>query len=221
MRELWQLLKHYKPYTTSKVNNLFCTIHEAVAEMRHNRMLIIQDHAGRENEGDLFIPAAFATPEHVNFMITYGKGLVCAPITYKRALQLKLPLMVSEDKNEEYTKCNFTISVDARDCIGSGISAFDRAQTIKALSNPTSQATDFVRPGHIFPLIAKEGLLVKRTGHTEAAIHLALIAKLDPSGVICEIIGDDGLMVRGKDLERFALTHDIKIITIETLVRNS
>jgi len=198
---------------------MFCTVKEALEEIGHKRMLIIQDHGDREDEGDLFIPAEYVAPDTINFMITHGKGLVCMPITSKRAQQLHLPLMVSEKENEEYTKCNFTVSVDAKDGIGSGISAFDRATTIQVLSNPRSHTHDFVRPGHIFPLIAKRGLLDQRKGHTEAAVHLSIQAGLDPSGVICEIIGDHGHMVRGKKLEEYALKYDIKIITIETLLK--
>lgn len=199
---------------------MFCTVQEAIEEIQHKRMLIIQDHGDREDEGDLFIPAEYATPEIINFMITYGKGLVCVPITQKRAAQLDLPLMIPEQENQEYTKCNFTVSVDAREGIGSGISAFDRARTIQILSNPESLADDLVRPGHIFPLIAKERLLTERRGHTEASIELSILAKLNPSGVICEIIGDDGQISRGEGLQQFALKHKLKILTIETLLRN-
>lgn len=199
---------------------MFCTVQEAIKEIQHKQMLIIQDHGDREDEGDLFIPAEYATPETINFMITYGKGLVCVPITQKRAAQLDLPLMIPEQENREYTKCNFTVSVDAREGIVSGISAFDRARTIQILSNPKSLAHDLVRPGHIFPLIAKERLLTERRGHTEASIELSILAKLNPSGVICEIIGDDGQILRGEGLQQFALKHKLKILTIETLVKN-
>lgn len=199
---------------------MFCTVEEAIEEIQQKRILIIQDHDNREDEGDLFIPAKYATSEIINFMITYGKGLVCVPITQEKAQQFNLPLMISEQENQEYTKCNFTVSVDAKDGIGSGISAFDRARTIQILSNPASQADDLVRPGHVFPLIVKEGLLAERKGHTEAAIELSILANLDPSGVICEIIGNDGQMLRGEGLKQFALKHNLKILTIETLVKN-
>ena len=154
-------------------------------------------------------------------MIAHGKGLVCVPITAQRARQLNLPLMVTEQENEEYTKCNFTISVDAKDGIKSGISSYDRTKTIQILSNLDSRSKELVKPGHIFPLVAKEGLLRKRRGHTEAAIHLSSLAGLDPSGVICEIIGDDGHMLRGKKLQEYALKYNLKMITIESLIEFS
>jgi len=198
---------------------MFCTIEEAIEEINKKNILIIQDHTNREDEGDLYIPAQYTTPKIINFMITYGKGLVSVPLIKKRAQQLQLELMVPEEQNEEYTKCNFTLSVDAKFGIGSGISAADRSKTIQVLSNPDSKSEELVKPGHIFPLIAKEGLLDKRKGHTEAAIHLSISAGLDPSGVICEIIGDDGEMLRGKELHAFALKHNIRIITTDELIR--
>ncbi len=200
---------------------MFCTVHEAIEEIHQKRMIIIQDHSDREDEGDLYIPAKYASPKIINFMITYGKGLVCVPITYRQAQRLNLNLMVPEHENKEYTKCNFTISVDAKKRIGSGISAFDRAKTIQILCNPECKADDLVRPGHVFPLIAKKGLLAERAGHTEAAIELAMRAELYPSGVICEIIGESGEMLRGKKLHAFALKHDIKIISIEELTKQN
>lgn len=200
---------------------MFCTVEVAIEEIIKKKILMIQDHLNREDEGDLFIPAEYATTEVINFMITYGKGLVCVPITKKRARQLNLELMVPELQNKEYTKCNFTVSVDAKSDIRSGISAFDRTKTIQVLANPYSEPEELVKPGHIFPLIAKEGLLDERKGHTEAAIELSLLSGVDPSGVICEIIGDDGEMLRGRKLHEFARKHNIKIITIEELVKKN
>lgn len=196
----------------------YCSVQEAIEEIRKKRILIIQDHKDREDEGDLYIPTQYTSPYVINFMITYGKGLVCVPITATRAKQLDLPLMIHEQKNEEYTKCNFTVSADARYGTGSGISAFDRAKTIQVLSNPYSRPEELIKPGHIFPLVAKDDLLRERRGHTEAAIQLSLLSGLDPSGVICEVIDNDGQMMRGKKLQQYAFTHNLKILTIESLI---
>jgi len=199
----------------------YCSVQDAVYEMHKKRIIIIQDHQNREDEGDLYIPAQYVSPDIINFMITHGKGLICVSITAQRARQLDLPLMIPEQENEENTKCSFTISVDARDGIKTGISPYDRAKTIQILGNPNSRVKELVKPGHIFPLVAKEGLLQKRRGHTEAAIQLSTSAGLDPSGVICEIIGDDGHMLRGKKLQEYALKYNLKIITIESLIEFS
>ncbi len=196
----------------------YISVQEAVEEIRQKKMLIVQDHREREDEGDIYIPAVFAMPQVVNFMITFAKGLLCMPITEKRAQQLNLPLMVPPDQNQEFTKCSFTIPVDARNGIRSGISAFDRAKTIEILCSSESVPDDLVHPGHIFPLIAKKGGLKERQGHTEAAVELAKLAGLDPSGVICEIIDDDGQMRRGERLIQFALEHNLNIITIDDIL---
>ncbi|MBU0505732.1 3,4-dihydroxy-2-butanone-4-phosphate synthase [bacterium] len=181
-------------------------------------MIIIKDNHDREDEGDLFLPAQYATIATINFMITYARGLICVPLTKKKAELLKLPLMISESANQEYTRCNFAVSIDARNGIRSGISASDRAQTIRVLADPKSQASDLVRPGHIFPLIAKAGGLIERAGHTEAAIELCTLANTKLVGVICEIVGDEGEMLRGGALENYAKKHQLKIITIEQII---
>jgi|SRR5579859_1685570 len=200
------------------MNSPYVTVPEAIDQIQQGNFLIVVDGLNRENEGDLFIAAQFATAAKINFMITYGKGLVCVPITAERAAQLDLQLMVPADQNQEYTKCNYTISVDAHEGIHTGISAYDRARTILILANSSSQPRDLVRPGHVFPLIAKDGGVLERAGHTEALIDLTKLAGLDPSGVLCEIIGEDGNMLRGEALENFAHKHHIHITTIEDLI---
>ena len=188
--------------------------------MKLGKLLIVTDAITRENEGDLFIPAQDITPQYVNFMITHGKGLLCVALTEKRAQALRLPLMVAPHKNQEYTKCNFTVSVDAKHGIGSGISAGNRAKTIQLLSSAQTVFDDFVRPGHVFPLIAKKGGLAERQGHTEAAVELCRLSLKELVGVICEIVGDDGEMLRGKNLEHFAQKHRLNIISIEKIMGN-
>lgn len=194
------------------------TITVAIKDIKQGKMVIIKDSHDREDEGDLFIPAQYATANAINFMMLYARGLICAPLTKERAKSLQLPLMISEVKNKENTKCNFTVSIDAKDGIRSGISASDRAQTLQVLTNPKSKENSLVRPGHIFPLIAKSGRLLERQGHTEAAVELCVLAQADPVGVICEIVGDDGEMLRGEALESYAKKHQLKIITIEQII---
>jgi len=197
----------------------FNTIEEAIEDIKKGRMIILVDDEDRENEGDLMIAAEKTTPEAINFMTKYGRGLICLSLTPERVAELNLPMMV--ENNEARFGTAFTISIEARHGVTTGISAHDRATTILTAINPKTREDDIVSPGHIFPLRSKKGGVLVRSGQTEGSVDLARLAGLYPAGVICEIIGDDGLMVRGKDLERFALTHDIKIITIETLVRNS
>ncbi|MBI5614557.1 3,4-dihydroxy-2-butanone-4-phosphate synthase [Candidatus Gottesmanbacteria bacterium] len=197
---------------------MYCSVQKAIQKIKQGKPLIMADAITRENEGDLFIPAQDITPELVNFMITHGKGLLCVPLTEKRAQALQLPLMVAQNKNQEYTKCAFTVSVDAKYGIGSGISAGDRARTIQLLSSPQTISDDFVRPGHIFPLIAKNSGLAERQGHTEAALELCRLTKKELVGVICEIIGNDGEMLSGKTLEHFAQKHHLSIISTEKIL---
>lgn len=192
------------------------SIESALNELRQGRMIIVVDDENRENEGDLLMPAQTATPEAINFMIRYGRGLVCAPITAERAEHLQLPLQVI--KNTESMRTAFTISVDAKDNVSTGISAADRSHTLQLLAEPGTEARAFNRPGHIFPLIAERGGVFKRQGHTEAAVDLAVLAGFEPVGVICEIIKDDGEMARMPDLEIFAAEHDLKIISIADLL---
>jgi len=178
-------------------------------------MIIVIDDENRENEGDLFISAELATYDIINFMVTFGRGLICTPITKKRSEELNLPYMT--EKNSDFYKTAFTISIDSKK-ITTGISVNDRLNTILDLSDENKNSKDFKRPGHIFPLIAKEGGTLKRAGHTEAAVDLAKLAGFKPSGVICEILNDDGSMARRDDLVAFSEKHKLKTITIKDLI---
>ena len=198
------------------MNSTLCSVEEALNELRQGRMLVVVDDENRENEGDLLMPAECATPEAINFMIRYGRGLVCAPITRTRATELDLPLQVA--RNTESMRTAFTVSVDARENASTGISASDRALCLQLLAKPAIGAAAFNRPGHIFPLIAEDGGVLVRQGHTEAAVDLARMAGFTPAGVICEIIKDDGEMARLPDLEIFAAEHGLKILSIAQLV---
>ena len=201
-----------KPMINSPLNS----IESALDDLRLGKMIIVVDDESRENEGDLVMPAQTATPEAINFMIRFGRGLVCAPISAECAERLQLPLQVL--KNTESMRTAFTVSVDAADNVSTGISAADRAHTLQLLADPRAQAQNFNRPGHIFPLIAERGGVFKRQGHTEAAIDLSVLAGFEPAGVICEIIKDDGEMARLPDLEIFAARHHLKIISIADLL---
>ncbi len=196
--------------------NSFSPIEEIVAEIRHGRMVIIVDDEDRENEGDLVCAAAKITPDIINFMATHGRGLICAPISQEVAERLGLPLMVR--RNTESHGTNFTVAVDASDGVTTGISSADRARTVQVLANPLSEPQDLVRPGHILPLQAKQGGVLRRAGHTEAAVDLARLAGLEPAGVICEILNEDGTMARLPHLLEFAEKHQLKIGTIEDLI---
>lgn len=195
----------------------FATIEEAIAEIREGRMVILVDDEDRENEGDLAMAAEKVTPEHVNFMARYGRGLVCVSMTEERASKLNLPPMVQDNTSPFRTA--FTVSVDAKRGITTGISAYDRAVTIQTLVDDRSTPQDIVRPGHIFPLIAKPGGVLARTGQTEGSVDLARLAGLKPMGVICEIMNEDGTMARRPDLEVFAQEHGLKIVTIADLIK--
>ncbi|WP_252254368.1 bifunctional 3,4-dihydroxy-2-butanone-4-phosphate synthase/GTP cyclohydrolase II [Clostridium sp. ZBS12] len=193
----------------------FSTVEECVKDIRNGKMIIIVDDEGRENEGDLVIPAEKATPENVNFMIKYARGLLCAPVEEEIALKLGLNPMV--EKNTDNHETAFTVAVDYIDTT-TGISAFERSDTIKMLVQ-SERPQDFRRPGHVFPLIAKKKGVLERTGHTEASVDLAKIAGFKGAAAICEIIKDDGSMARRDDLMKFAKEHDLKILTIEELIR--
>ena len=195
----------------------FCTVEEAIAEIRAGRFIIILDDENRENEGDLMMAAENVTPEAINFMARFGRGLICMPMTAQRLSELDLPLMTSQ--NTESMGTAFTISVDARINTTTGISAFDRSTTVHALIDPLTKRSDLVTPGHLFPLQAKEGGVLRRTGHTEACVDLARQAGLEPAGVIVEIMNDDGTMARLPQLELFAQEHGLKMLTIESLIR--
>ncbi|MGI4751140.1 MAG: bifunctional 3,4-dihydroxy-2-butanone-4-phosphate synthase/GTP cyclohydrolase II [Janthinobacterium lividum] len=197
---------------------MLSTIQEAIADIKAGKMIIIVDDEDRENEGDFYIPAQNATPEAINFMARFGRGLICAPISRSIAQRLQLDLMVGNNTASHET--NFTVSIDllGHGCT-TGISASDRSKTVLALTDPNMQASDFGRPGHIFPLISKEGGVLRRAGHTEAATDLAAMAGFDAAGVICEILKEDGDMARLADLEVIAKEFDIKIISIENLIK--
>ncbi|CAM4503093.1 3,4-dihydroxy 2-butanone 4-phosphate synthase/GTP cyclohydrolase II [Paenibacillus endophyticus] len=197
-------------------NNPFDKIEDALEDLKQGKPIIVVDDEDRENEGDLIALADRTTPEVINFMITEARGLVCVPITQERAEQLDLPPMVTH--NTDYHGTAFTVSVDF---VGTttGISAYERSQTVKALIDPSTKASDFRRPGHIFPLIAKSGGVLRRAGHTEAAIDLAIMCGSEPAGAICEIINEDGTMARLPDLLVFKEKHNLKLITIQELIQ--
>jgi 3,4-dihydroxy 2-butanone 4-phosphate synthase/GTP cyclohydrolase II len=192
------------------------TIEEIIEELRLGKMVIIMDDEGRENEGDLVMAAKFVRPEDVNFMARYGRGLICLTLTSARCHQLRLPLMVNENKTTHST--NFTVSIEAATGVTTGISAADRACTIQCAVAKDARPDDLVQPGHIFPLMAQSGGVLSRAGHTEAGCDLARLAGVDPSAVIVEILNEDGSMARRADLEKFAELHKLKIGTIADLI---
>ncbi|NOU63073.1 bifunctional 3,4-dihydroxy-2-butanone-4-phosphate synthase/GTP cyclohydrolase II [Paenibacillus sp. LMG 31461] len=194
----------------------FNTIEEAITDLKLGKVIIAVDDEDRENEGDFIALADKTTPEVINFMIKEGRGLVCTPITEDRAKELDLPPMVA--RNTDYHGTAFTVSVDHTDT-STGISAHERSRTIQGLIDPTTKPQDFRRPGHIFPLIAKKGGVLRRAGHTEAAIDLAILADSYPAGVICEVIKEDGTMARVPDLMEIAAKHELCIITIQDLIQ--
>ncbi len=187
-----------------------------VEEFRRGRMVILIDDEGRENEGDLVIPAELADADAVNFMAKYGRGLVCLALTAERVRELDLPLMARTNESRHQTA--FTVSIEAREGVTTGISAADRARTIAVAIDPASGKSDIGSPGHVFPLIARDGGVLVRAGHTEAAVDLARMAGYAPAGVICEIMNDDGTMARLTDLVKFAQFHNLKIATIADLI---
>jgi 3,4-dihydroxy 2-butanone 4-phosphate synthase/GTP cyclohydrolase II len=198
----------YKEYLSS--------IEEVIEDARNGKMFILVDAEDRENEGDLVIPAQMCTPEAVNFMAKYGRGLVGLTLTGDRAKQLDLQFMSSNNQSRNQTA--FTVSIEAREGISTGISAHDRAHTVAVAIDPTKGQNDIVSPGHVFPLVAKDGGVLVRAGHTEAAVDIARLAGLYPAGVICEIMNDDGTMARLPDLVQFAQLHGLKIATIADLI---
>jgi 3,4-dihydroxy 2-butanone 4-phosphate synthase / GTP cyclohydrolase II len=191
-------------------------IEDIIEEARNGRMYILVDDEDRENEGDLIIPAQMATPDAINFMATHGRGLICLAMTKTRVEQLGLELMSRANGTRHETA--FTVSIEARDGVTTGISAADRARTISVATDSSKGAEDIVTPGHVFPLIARDGGVLVRTGHTEAAVDVSRLAGLNPSGVICEIMKDDGTMARMDDLLRFARLHGLKMGTIRDLI---
>jgi 3,4-dihydroxy 2-butanone 4-phosphate synthase / GTP cyclohydrolase II len=191
-------------------------IEAIIDDARNGKMFILVDDEDRENEGDLVIPAQMATPETINFMAKYGRGLICLSLTEERVTQLDLPLMSQHNGTRHQTA--FTVSIEAREGVTTGISAADRARTVQVAIDPKASRADLVTPGHVFPLMAREGGVLVRAGHTEAAVDIARIAGLNPAGVICEIMNDDGSMARLPDLVSFAQRHGLKIGTIADLI---
>jgi 3,4-dihydroxy 2-butanone 4-phosphate synthase/GTP cyclohydrolase II len=198
------------------MKNNFDRIESVVADIRRGKMVVVVDDAGRENEGDLILAAEKATPKNISFMVRYTSGVICVPMIGDDLDRLELPLMTQQ--NLERMRTAYTISVDAARGVTTGISAADRAQTIQRLANPKTQPTDLVRPGHIFPLRYREGGVLRRAGHTEAAIDLARLAGLRPAGVIAEIVNDDGSMSRLPQLLKFAKKHKLKICAVADLI---
>lgn len=192
------------------------SIEEIIEDARNGKMFILVDHEDRENEGDLVIPAQMATPDAINFMATHGRGLICLSMTGKRIEALGLPLMSTHNSSRHETA--FTVSIEAREGVTTGISAADRARTVAVAIDSAATAADIATPGHVFPLRAREGGVLVRAGHTEAAVDISRLAGLNPSGVICEIMNDDGSMSRLPDLVAFAQRHGLKIGTISDLI---
>lgn len=192
------------------------SIEEIVADIRDGRMVVIMDDEDRENEGDLVIGAQHVRPEDINFMARYGRGLICLTLTREHCQRLRLPLMVNENRTPHST--NFTVSIEAATGVTTGISAADRARTIRCAVAPDGKPDDLVQPGHVFPLMAQPGGVLNRAGHTEAGCDLARLAGLEPAAVIVEILNDDGSMARGPDLARFASEHHLKMGTIADLI---
>lgn len=195
----------------------FATIKEALEDIRAGRMVIVADDEDRENEGDLVMAAQFATPEAINFMVKEARGLVCLALTSQHCEQLGLSLMTA--KNEAPLETAFTVSIEAASGVTTGISAHDRAHTVQVAIDPDAGPRDIVVPGHVFPLKAKEGGVLERTGHTEASVDLARLAGLSPAGVICEVMNEDGTMARVNDLKSYAARHELKMITIADLIK--
>jgi 3,4-dihydroxy 2-butanone 4-phosphate synthase/GTP cyclohydrolase II len=196
----------------------FATIEEALADVRAGRMVVVCDDEGRENEGDLTMAAQFVTPESINFMATYGRGLICLTLTPKRCEELNLGPMVSQNSARFQTA--FTQSIEARHGVSTGISAADRARTIQVAVDPECGPQDIVQPGHIFPLIAEPGGVLERAGQTEAGVDLARLAGLQPAAVICEVMNDDGTMARVPDLVGYCRRHGLKMVTVADLIRH-
>ncbi len=192
------------------------TIPELLEDIREGRMIVLMDDQERENEGDLIMAASKIRPEDINFMARFGRGLICLPLTRERCKQLKLPLMVNENQTRFAT--NFTVSIEAAEGITTGISAYDRAHTIRTAVRPDASAKDLSQPGHVFPLMSQPGGVLARAGHTEASVDMAMLAGLEPAAVLVEILNEDGSMARRRELEEFAQEHSLKIGTIADLI---
>jgi 3,4-dihydroxy 2-butanone 4-phosphate synthase/GTP cyclohydrolase II len=196
----------------------FATIEEAIEDVRQGKFVIVVDAADRENEGDLTIAAQFATPEAINFMATHARGLICLSLTEERCDELALRQMA--DHNETPLQTAFTVSIEAREGVSTGISAQDRSHTIQVAIDPTKSSGDLVQPGHVFPLRARDGGVLRRAGQTEAAVDLSRLAGLNPAGVVCEVMKDDGTMARVPDLVEFCERHSLKMITVSDLIEH-
>ena len=194
----------------------FSSIPEVLSDLKKGKIIIVVDDADRENEGDLIVAAQFATASNINFMATHGRGIICVPMESKRLTELGIDLMVSENADE--LKTAWTISIDAKHGITTGISAYDRARTVRVLIDSKTKKDDLVRPGHLFPLRAREGGVLVRAGHTEACVDLMRLSGLYPAGAICEIMNDDGSMARTPELSKFAKKHRLKVCTIRDLI---
>ncbi|MEQ8652272.1 MAG: 3,4-dihydroxy-2-butanone-4-phosphate synthase [Kiloniellales bacterium] len=201
---------------TLAFHDLLSPIEDVIEDARNGRMFVLVDDEDRENEGDLVIPAQMCTPDAVNFMAMHGRGLICLAMTHERIEQLQIPLMSQNNGTRHQTA--FTVSIEAKEGVTTGISAPDRARTIAVAIDPAKGAADLVTPGHVFPLVARDGGVLERIGHTEAAVDIARLAGLNPAGVICEVMNDDGTMARRDDLIAFAQRHGLKVATIAELV---
>ena len=209
-------VKESMKYALNDNRDFLSSIDEVIEEARNGRMFILVDDESRENEGDLVIPAQMATPEAINFMAKHGRGLICLSLTQSRVEELGLPLMAQHNESRHQTA--FTVSIEAREGVSTGISVADRAHTIAVAIDPDKGRADLGSPGHVFPLVANDGGTLVRAGHTEAAVDIARLAGLNPSGVICEIMNDDGTMARLPDLLAFAQLHGLKVATIADLI---
>ena len=205
------------PHRVVRAAGLFAPVDQAIEAIRKGEMVIVVDDEDRENEGDLTIAAEAVTPEAINFMARYGRGLICMPMTGERLDELRIPMMVRENTSRFETA--FAVSIEAREVTSTGISAADRAATVRAAIDPATRPADLAQPGHMFPLRARRGGVLVRAGQTEAAVDLARMAGLSPAGVICEIMNDDGTMARVKELSRFAKRHRLLMITIADLIK--
>jgi 3,4-dihydroxy 2-butanone 4-phosphate synthase / GTP cyclohydrolase II len=194
----------------------FSSVDAILADLKHGKPVIVVDDADRENEGDLIVAAEHATPANINFMAKHGRGIICVPMESPRLAELGIELMVANTQDE--LKTAWTVSIDAKKGVSTGISAYDRAKTVAALIDPKSRPSDLVRPGHIFPLRAREGGVLVRAGHTEACVDLMKLGGLYPAGAICEIMNDDGTMARTPDLEKFSKKHKLKVCSIGNLI---
>ena len=207
-----------KAKTNDKAKDVMATVEEAIEEIRAGRFVVVIDDEARENEGDLVMAADFVTADHINFMAKHGRGLICMPMTGERIDELGIPMMVNAQDNGSMFGTPFTVSVEARSGVTTGISAADRARTVQVLIDPESTKRDIVMPGHLFPLRAREGGVLVRAGQTEATVDLCKLAGLYPAGVLCEIMRNDGTMMRLPDLKRFAARHGLKILSVEQLI---